>query len=330
MLRIACVTKKEYHKAKAIFESCDSIRFIPVDSGEHALATEIQRHKAFATVIGVEPYRKELYASLPRGGVIARFGVGHDGVDKAMADQAHVIITNTPNAVDDSVAEHTMWLIGALARRITSLHANTMSGKWQPESGIEIRGKTLLIIGCGKIGFRVAGIASFGFGMNVTGYDVYPVDPTQAQKAGFKQIATSLDQAIGQADFITLHIPSLPSTRHFVSADFISKMKPSAYIVNTARGPIVDEVSLYDALVSRRIAGAGLDVFESEPYVPIDPARNLCNLDRVVITPHISSSTSEACARMGESVVRNLIAATACRYKDMDIINSDILKRFEK
>jgi lactate dehydrogenase-like 2-hydroxyacid dehydrogenase len=123
-----------------------------------------------------------------------------------------------------------------------------------------------------------------------------------------------------------MHIPSIPVTKKFVSKEFLEKMKPSAYIINTARGPIVDEIALYDMISSGRIAGAGLDVYENEPYIPLDPSKNLCNLPNVVLTPHVGSSTVEACNKMAECVIKNLLAYFRKSWAGMDIVNKEILK----
>jgi lactate dehydrogenase-like 2-hydroxyacid dehydrogenase len=326
MVPIVCVTLKEYQKAKSIFDSCKELKFIPADLQEHLLAETIKSHKASAAVLGVDQYKDELYTALPKGGIILRFGVGHDGVDKKRATEAGLFVTNTPGALDDSVAEHAILLMGSLARQIPQHYSNMRSSQWQPSLGYELRGKNLLVVGCGKIGSKVASIASFGFGMKVIGYDTQPLNHKEASRFGFAQLIESLDEGIKQADFISLHIPSIPATRKFVSLKFLQMMKSSAYIINTSRGPIVDENALYDIISSGKIAGAGIDVFENEPYVPINTSKDLRNLPNVVLTPHVGSSTIEACDRMAECVIKNLVAYFQKNREQMDIVNKEILK----
>lgn len=326
MSSVVCITKKEYQKAKKIFDGCKDIKFVPVEWQENILADAIVSHKAFGAVIGVEPYKNELYAALPKNGIIARFGVGHDGVDKIKAAKAGLFVTNTPGALDDSVAEHAVLLMGSLARQISRMDSKMKSSEWQPSIGLELKGKTLFVVGCGQIGLKVASIASFGFGMKVVGYDVKPLDAAHANRFGFAQIIKTIDEGLKIADYVSLHIPSIPATKHFVSKQFLGKMKSTAYIINTARGPIVDEAALYDILSKGRIAGAGLDVFENEPYVPIDAAKDLRTLANVVLTPHVGSSTVEACDRMAHCVIKNLLSCTNKRWAEMDIVNKEILK----
>jgi phosphoglycerate dehydrogenase-like enzyme len=280
--------------------------------------------------LGVESYVGPLYDVLPHGGVVARFGVGHDGIDKIKATQAGIFVTNTPGVLDDSVAEHAIWLMGSLARNICWHNSEMLKSKWQPRLGIELAGKTLLVIGCGKIGSKVAKIASFGFGMHVIGYDVVQLDHEKMESCGFSEISSSLESVLSQADFVSLHLPSLPQTRHFVQAEFLTAMKSTAYLINTARGPVVDEVALYNALKADKIAGAALDVFENEPYAAVASDKDLRTLPNIVLTPHLGSSTTEACQRMAERVLFNLQACLEKRYNDMDIVNPDVLKELAR
>jgi phosphoglycerate dehydrogenase-like enzyme len=320
------ITEKEFFKAESVFRSAHEFEFISTPPDENLISSAIREYHAVAAVLGVEQYDHDLYSALPHGGIIARFGVGHDGIDKQKSTQAGLFVTNTPGVLDDSVAEHAIWLMGALARNICRHNIEMQRSKWQPSLGIELAGKTLLVIGCGKIGSKVAKIASFGFGMYAIGYDVAQLDHEKMKYCGFSEIASSLENVLPKADFISLHLPSLPQTRHFIDAAFLSKMKPLTYLVNTARGPVVDEIVLYDILKAGKIAGAGLDVFENEPYVPVTSDKDLRTLPNVVLTPHVGSSTTEACQRMAKRVLFNLHACLEKRYNDMDIVNPDVLK----
>lgn len=327
MKPIICITKKEYQKANGVFDACPGFTCVPVSLEEAALSKTIKDHRAFAAIVGVDPYRDTLYTSLPRGGVIARFGVGHDGIDKPKATQHGLLATNTPGVLDDSVAEHAMLLMGGFIRHIAACHGGMKSRQWGPAIGSELCGKTLLVIGCGPIGRKTAKIAAFGFGMHVIGYDIGSVNAEQLQREfGIQSLCDNLDAALAEADVVSLHIPSVPATWHYVNSVFLSKLKPSCVLVNTARGPVVDEISLFDALNVKRIAGAALDVFENEPFKPVDPHKDLRTLDNVLLTPHIGSSTVEACRRMAESCLVNIKAAFERRYGDLNLLNPDVLK----
>lgn len=271
------VTEREFRKAEELFTAagCE-----PAPAEEPALAEAVRARGARAVIVGVEPYRGPLYEAIA-GGLIARFGVGHDNINKALARQHNIIVTNTPGALDDSVAELAVWLMGAVARR--------RSGA----VGVELRGKTLGILGFGNIGKRVAHIAQHGLGMNVLACDI---------GSGF----VSAEELFRQSDVVSIHLPSNTETRHFVNATRLSWMKPTAFLVNTARGAVLAEAALYDALVAGRLAGAALDVTEIEPYQPVVPGKDLRTLENVVMTPHIGSNTREANRRMAEMCLENV------------------------
>jgi len=323
---VICVTEIEYRKAEAVFESCDFAECIPVSADESALAKTIAEKQAFGAVLGVDRYVGPLYRTLPRGGIIARFGVGHDGVDKAKATAAGVIVTNTPGVLDQSVAEHAVFLMGALARRIAAFDAEARQGTWQGGLGIELAGRTLLILGCGKIGCRMAKIASAGLGMRVIGYDAADLDVEQLKRRwGFALLCGSLPEALAEADVISIHLPATDATRHLVNREFLQQLKGGCLLVNTARGSIVDESALYEALVSGRVAGAALDVFENEPYEPTEAAKDLRRLSRVIMTPHVASATIQACDRMARRALANVKACLDKRYDELDLLNPDVL-----
>jgi lactate dehydrogenase-like 2-hydroxyacid dehydrogenase len=279
-------------------------------------------------VLGVEEYANQLYSSLPKGAIIARFGVGHDGVDKQKATEAGIIVTNTPGVLDDSVAEHAIWLMGTLARSIPSQNSLMKSKNWQPQIGNELKGKTLLIVGCGAIGRKVAKIASFGLGMKVLGYDVADLDTKRMKNDfGIEMLEGQIEEEICKADYISIHLPSIDATRNYVNSRFLSHMKNTAYLINTARGAVLDERALYDTLKSGQIAGAALDVFETEPYKPINSDKDLRTLDNIILTPHIGSSAVEACQRMAKRCLFNIKAAFEKRYDELDIINPQVLEK---
>jgi glyoxylate reductase len=235
-----------------------------------------------------------LEAAGPRLRVVSNFAVGHDNVDLGSAASRGVRIGNTPDVLTQAVAEHTFALILAVARRIVEgdrIVRERRFRRWGPSFllGVELRGKTLLIIGQGRIGRAVARIAAGGFGMNVEivgrGEDVHA--------------------ALARADVVTVHVPLTPETRHLIGAPELEAMKPEAILVNTARGPVVDEAALVEALRAGKIAGAGLDVYEHEPEL----APGLIELENVVLAPHTASATREARTAMSRLAAENVIAA---------------------
>lgn len=331
MKRVA-VTELEYDKARVVFEAAEVEGFqcCAVPEEETELAAALNRQGVNHAIVGVAPYCGPLYEALPRGGVLARFGVGHDGIDKALATRCGLICTNTPGVLDDSVAEHAITLMLAAARHLPVVAQALRAGSWSPELGGELRSKVLAVIGCGAIGSRVARIAAFGFGMRVVGCDVQSIDPDQMKvKFGFERIVADFGEAVGDADFVSIHIPSTPATAHFVNAVRLAQLPTRAWLVNTARGAIVDEVALYDALQSGSLAGAALDVFEAEPYEPIHAGYDLRSLANVVLTPHVGSSTREACDRIAIRTLQNILAAEGGEHDRLDLLNPEVLDKLK-
>lgn len=181
-MSIVVVTELEYNKAEEIFSTAKDFECIPVSKCEEEIAKTIRSSNASHAIIGVDKYTNLLYQALPRGGVIARFGVGHDGIDKQQATKAGIFCTNTPVVLNESVAEVTITLILAAARKIVTQAANCRAGIWEPVTGIELRNKILTIVGCGPIGRRAAQIAAMGFQMRVIGCEKLDVDLEQMKK----------------------------------------------------------------------------------------------------------------------------------------------------
>jgi len=221
--------------------------------------------------------------------VIGRAGTGLDNVDVASATEKGIVVMNVPGGNTLSAAEHTFALILALARRIPQANASVKSGIWDRKKflGVELNGKVLGVIGLGRIGSIVAERA-LCFKMRVLAYDPY-VSPDVAKDRGIEIV--SLDELLANSDFVTIHTPLTKETFHLLNRERLSKMKKGAYLINCARGGIVDENALYEALTSGHLAGAALDVFENEPVPPDYP---LLKLDNVVVTPHLGASTVEA------------------------------------
>jgi phosphoglycerate dehydrogenase-like enzyme len=322
---IVAVTEPEYRKAEAVFAACKDLQCVPVPVEEQALAEAIRKVGAQHAIIGVTVYRGELYSALSAGSVLARFGVGHDGVDKDLATAAGLLCTNTPGVLDQSVAEITLFLIGAAARHVAALAGAMTRSEWAPYVGVELHGKTLVVVGLGPIGRAVAKMASFGFGMRTIGVVRKPISTLSSDREGFVSITDSYESAAAQADFLSLHIPATPANAHFLNAERLSRLSRRAWVINTARGAVVDENALYDAIQESRIAGAALDVFAREPYTPDDPVRDLRKLPHTILTPHIGSNTAEANQRIAERALANIRFAQARQFDRMDLLNPNIV-----
>ncbi len=240
--------------------------------------------------------RKPLLEKAKNLKLIVRGGVGIDNIDVEDAKNAGIEVRNTPAASSASVAELAVGHMFSLARHIPRGTASLKTGEWIKKKlkGIELSGKTLGIIGIGRIGKETAKKAT-ALGMNVIAYDPY-VKETDVEGVSF----VSPDELLSKSDFISLHLPHNEKTHHLISSEQLSKMKGNAYLVNCARGGIVDEDALYDALSSGKIAGAAFDVFEAEP--PVD--NKLLTLDNFFCTPHIGASTNEGQARVGDEVAK--------------------------
>jgi D-3-phosphoglycerate dehydrogenase len=237
--------------------------------------------------------------------VIGRAGVGVDNVDVDAATRLGIVVANAPESTVVSAAEHTVGLLVALARNIPQAHAALKQGRWERSAwgGVELAGKTLGVLGFGRIGQQVARRA-LGLGMHVVAYDPF-VAAERVRELGAEHAPTA-DAVLDAADFVTLHLPLTDETRGFLGSEAFARMRPGARLVNAARGELVDEEALADAIRSGRLAGAALDVYSSEPY-----DGPLLGLDSVVVTPHLAASTDEAQDRAGVIVAEQVAAALA-------------------
>ena len=226
--------------------------------------------------------------------VIGRAGIGVDNVDIETAAKEGIKVVNAPTGATKSVAELALAYMLSLSRHLIKADTTMKNGEWAKKQlkGNELYGKTLGLIGCGNIG-KLTGKYSQAFNISVIGYDPF-ISKEDMKKDGIKKIE-DLGELMKSSDFISLHLPHIPKTHHIVNKEMISKMKPTAYIINCSRGGTVDEEALYDALKNGKIAGAGIDVFENEP-----PKESpLLKLDNVVLTPHIGANTNEGQIRAG-------------------------------
>ena len=237
--------------------------------------------------------------------VVGRAGVGVDNVDVDAATKHGVIVMNTPGGNTISTAEHAFSLMMSISRNIPQADASVKSGKWDRKSfeGVELNGKTLAILGMGRIGTEFASRAN-AFGMRVLAYDPY-LSAARA-KSLHVELVERLDEIIPQADYITMHMPLTPETKHMLNAERLAKAKKGVRIVNCARGGLIDEHALYEALKTRHVAAAALDVFEVEPPPADYPLRELNN---IIFTPHLGASTAEAQESVGIEVAQQIRAA---------------------
>lgn len=250
-----------------------------------------------AEVLAVEPLRAK---------IIANFGVGFNHIDVNAAKARGLAVSNTPDVLTDATADTAMTLLLMVARRAGEgerhVRAKAWTG-WRPTHmlGTHVTGKTLGLVGMGRIARAVARRAHHGFGMKVIFHDPYPPSPQEAAALGAEPVG-SLDDVFARADFVSLHCPATPETRHLVNAGRLQQMKKGAFLINTARGDVVDEAALVQALKAGTIAGAGLDVFEREPVVTED----LLAMENVVLLPHLGSATRETRIAMGMRALENL------------------------
>lgn len=244
-------------------------------------------------------------AVAPQVRIIANYAVGYNNISLEHTKACNVTVTNTPGVLTASVAEFTLAMMFAVVKRIPEADTFMRSGKfegWAPELllGSDLRGKTLAIVGAGRIGCEVAIAAHHGLGMTIIYNDPKPSEILESKVPA--TFHATLDTLLPAADVVSIHVPLLPATQHLINAERLAQMKSSAYLVNTARGPIVDETALIVALQNGTIRGAALDVFEAEPE--ISPL--LRNMSQVVITPHIASATTETRDNMARMVAQNI------------------------
>ncbi len=251
-------------------------------------------------------YDGALMDTLPNLRMISRTGIGYDNVVLADATARGIVVTNTPDGPTESTAEHTVAMLMALAKRLKQGDANMAAGKWGPRTGsligVEVRGRTLGLVGLGRIGKRVAHICGRGLEMKVVAYDPY-ISAAEAAVLGVTM--TDLDSVLAQADFLSVHVPATPETHHLVNRAGIAKMKDGAFVLNLARGPLVDEDALLEAIDSGKLSGAGLDVFDPEP-LKVDS--RLRNHPLIIVTPHTAGVTLEGRERIEVMAVERVLA----------------------
>ena len=282
----AAVKEVVYNTSGKPLSSDDLVRLLPDVDGYIAGLDQIDRVALQAA--------KQLQ-------VVARYGVGVDAVDLDAAREMGIVVTNTPGANSGSVAELALGVMLTLARNINTAISMTRQGEWPRLRGVSLDGKTVGILGFGAIGQQLAR-RLVGFGCTVLAYDPY-ANEEAAEK--YQVELCEQDEVIARADFLSLHLPTLPETCGMVNADFIARMKPGAYLVNTARGEIVDEDALLAGLESGKVAGAALDAFVQQPPAADHP---LLRHERVIATPHMGAHSDGATNTMGWAALKDCLA----------------------
>lgn len=289
----------------------------------------LERHELLAAVKGLDGLLSLLTdridgelldAAGPQLKIVANHAVGFDNVDLKAATEHGVLITNTPGVLTEATADHAWALLFAVTRRIPESEKFLREGKfkgWGPLMflGGDVSGRTLGVIGAGRIGHHMA-LRSRGFNMRVLYTDEF-ANKVLEKEIGARRV--SLDELLHDSDFVSLHVPLLPGTRHLINAASLRKMKPSAYLINTSRGPVVDEAALAEALRAGVIAGAALDVFENEPAVHPD----LLKRDNLVLTPHTASATIATRSNMATMAAKNLLAGLRGERPE-NLVNSEV------
>jgi D-3-phosphoglycerate dehydrogenase len=250
----------------------------------------------------------DMIQQMPRCRIISRFGIGVDNVDLAAATSAGIVVTKVPDYCIDEVSDHTLALLLALVRKIPSSSARTHAGRWEMKAVVPIhrlRGSVLGLVGFGRIPQLVAPKAK-SFGMTVIAYDPFAAPEAFAQ-AGVQRV--ELPELLQTSDYVSLHVPLMPETRGLFNKDTFGQMKPGAYLVNTARGPIIDEAALADALDSGTLAGAALDVMTQEP----PPPSPLFGRDNVIITPHTSFYSEESLVELQVKASQEVVTVLSGR-----------------
>jgi D-3-phosphoglycerate dehydrogenase len=319
------ITESMSEQGRALLKARDDIEIVEFPNMISALDFEAML-TAQAPVHGValggtrfgEP---ELEASRDMK-VVTRIGVGYDAVDVPALSRRKVPLMVAGTANSPSVAEQALFMMLTLAKRAVEMHSIVKDNKWAARLGMlpyDLFGKTVLIVGFGRIGTRTAK-RCLAMEMNVLIYDPYK---TAAEiKAAGCEAVTDLDAALPKADFVSIHCPKTPETVGMFNAIRLKRMRATAYLINTARGGIVDEPALYDALVSGKLAGAGLDVFEQEPP---PSGHSLFELPNVIMAPHVAGVTREAVDRMSEQTARNILSALDGEPIRQNVINQDVL-----
>jgi phosphoglycerate dehydrogenase-like enzyme len=275
---------------------------------------------AAAVLAGSEPYTRRAIESAPQLRVIARVGVGYDAVDLAAATERGIAVTIAPGTNQDAVAEHTFALILGLAKHLVRHHLGVRTQQWPRHPTLPLRGRTLGIAGLGRIGKSVA-VRGAAFGMRLLAYEPFPDAQFVSQ---YNVTLLPFERLLAESDYLTLHVPLSVESKYLINSRTLALMKPTAFLINTARGGLVCEADLLDALRNKRIAGAGLDVFEKEP-----PGVNpLFELDNVLLTAHIAGVDLQSLDDMAVSAAQSIVALSRGEWPADQVVNPEVRARF--
>jgi D-3-phosphoglycerate dehydrogenase len=301
-------------------------RFVPIleSFGLKVIVAEVHERLSEAEILayagqfdgvicGDDRFTKEVIkACLPRLKVISKWGTGIDSIDKEYANAVGVMVGNTPNAFTLPVSDSVLGYILSFARSLPWMDTAMKAGQWEKIPGRSLSETTLGVIGVGNVGKAVIRRAR-GFGMKLLGNDIRTIEPDFILEQGLTMV--SLDELLSQADFVSINCDLNPTSYHLINADTLAKMQPQAVLINTARGPIVDEMALISALQNNQISGAGLDVFEVEP-LPVDSP--LKKMNQVLLAPHNSNSSPQAWERVHWNTIRNLLIGLDIPFDKLD------------
>ena len=277
---------------------------------------------AIVPVIPDKITKEVLEAAGPQLKLVAAYSVGYDHIDVPAATSMGIYVSNTPGDLTQAVAEHSFALLMAVARKVVAADRFVADGKykyWDPMIflGPTLQGNTIGIVGMGRIGQRMAKIAKSGFDMKVLYHDVTRNDKVEMESGA---LYVSLDDLLERSDFVSLHVPLMPATHHLIGRNELKKMRPAAILVNTSRGPVIDEDALAVALKENWIEGAGIDVFENEPNI----YKLLKQVPNAVLTPHIGSATREARIEMARMVAEDVIEVLLNKKPPINLVNKDL------
>ncbi len=275
-----------------------------------------------ACLAGSEPYNRKVLAALPDLKIIARAGVGYDGVDVPACTERGIAVTFAPGTNQEAVAEHTFLLMLALAKNLLGQDSDIRKGKWPRKANLPLRGQTLGIVGLGRIGKAVAERARV-FHMKPIAYDPF-ADHDFALKNGIELL--SFEDMLRQSDYVTLHLPAMDGTEHLIRKETLKLMKPTAFLINTSRGTVIHEGDLYEAIREKRIAGAGLDVFEEEPPAADHP---LFTLPNVVLTAHTAGVDWKSRDDMALAAAQAIAKLSNGEWPAFQIVNPEVKAKFQ-
>ncbi|MDP9250712.1 MAG: phosphoglycerate dehydrogenase [Chloroflexota bacterium] len=256
-------------------------------------------------IAGDDPLTADVLRSAPRLRVVSKWGIGVDSIDLQAAAELGIRVTNTPDTFGDEVADVAIGYVVMLARQLHRIDRSVRTGTWAKPQGVSLAGRTLGVVGLGSIG-RALARRGAAMGMRVIGHDVDPATGRRAIGAGIEVV--DLEQLIAQADVISLHCPLTDQNRHMINEARLARMRPGSYLINTARGPLIDEAALVGALGEGRLGGAALEVFEEEPLPAGSP---LIGMENVILGSHNASNTAEAVARVNELAIDNVLRGMA-------------------